>query len=49
MRLRWILFETMAGELFLRWLERRAGLAIVQADWLCMQQSGRPVTAKEPR
>jgi hypothetical protein len=39
--LRRFLFETRAGELFLAWLERRAGLAVVLADGLADEPSGR--------
>jgi hypothetical protein len=43
MLLRWLLFETKLGELFLTQLEKRAGLAIVQSEWLGAQPSGKPV------
>ena len=41
--LRWLLFETRAGELLLAFLERKAGLAVVQSDWLGDQLGGAPV------
>jgi len=44
MLLRWLLFETRAGELLLAFLEKTAGLAVVQADWLGAQPSGTPRT-----
>lgn len=34
MLLRWLLFETRAGELLLAPLEKGAGLALVRAEWL---------------
>jgi len=40
--LRWLLFETRLGELVLALLERQ-GLAVVCADWLGTQRSGKPV------
>ena len=42
MLVRWFLFETWFGELVLVFFERKAGLAVVQADWLAMQRSGKP-------
>ena len=42
MVLRWLLFETKPGEWLLFWLERKIGLAVVQADWLADQPSGKP-------
>jgi hypothetical protein len=42
MILRWLLFETRFGELLLVFLEQKAGLAIVQADWLAAQPAGKP-------
>jgi hypothetical protein len=39
--LRKLLFDTRLGERLLALLERKAGLAIVEADWL----AGRPSTA----
>lgn len=42
--LKWLLFETKLGELLLVCLERRVGLAVVQADWLSIQPSGEPRT-----
>lgn len=47
MILRWLLFETKMGGLLLAFLERRAGLAVVMADWLGDQRSGEPVAAGE--
>ena len=41
--LRWLLLETRAGELLLAILERKAGLAVVQSDWLGDQPSGAPI------
>ena len=41
--LRWLLLETKAGELLLAFLERKAGLAVVQSDWLGDQLSGAPI------
>ena len=35
--------ETRAGELLLALLEKRAGLAVVQSDWLGDQLSGAPI------
>ena len=43
MLLRRLLFETRLGESFLAFLEKKAGLAVVQADWLGAQPSGKPV------
>jgi hypothetical protein len=45
MLLRWLLFETKVGELLLALLEKRAGLAVVQAEWLGAQHSGTPQAA----
>jgi hypothetical protein len=42
MFVRWLLFETRVGELFLTILEHWAGLAVVQVDWLAVQCSGEP-------
>jgi hypothetical protein len=42
MLIRRLLFETKAGELLLAFLERTAGLAVVQADWLGAERSGMP-------
>ena len=41
--LRWLLLETRAGELLLAFLERKAGLAVVQSDWRGDQLSGAPL------
>lgn len=43
--LRRLLFETKVGELLLALLEKRAGLAVVQAEWLGAQPSGTPQVA----
>ena len=43
MLVRWLLFETWLGELLLTLLERRIGLAVVQADMLAAQRSGKPI------
>ena len=42
MLLRWLLFETTAGEMLLAFLESAAGLAVVNAEWLGTQSSGEP-------
>ena len=47
MLVKWLLFETWVGEFLLRFLERYAGLAVVQADWLAVQRSGEPKTLSE--
>ena len=47
MLVRWLLFHTKAGEALLILLERYAGLAVVQSDWLAMQRSGEPRVATE--
>jgi hypothetical protein len=46
MLLRRLLFETKAGERLLALLEKTTGLAIVQAEWLGAQPSGKPQTPK---
>ena len=46
MLLRWLLFESKAGELLLTLLEKTAGLAIVESSWLGNQTSGKPVTER---
>ncbi len=38
-----LLFETRLGELLLAFLERKVGLAVVNAEGLGQQISGRPV------
>ena len=43
--MRWFLFETKLGELMLVLLERCAGLAFVQAEWLGVQYCGEPRNA----
>lgn len=40
--IRKLLFETKLGEWLLAILERKAGLAIVEAEWLAEQPAGRP-------
>ena len=45
MVLRWFLFETRVGLFLLALLERKAGLAVVSAEWLGRQSIGWPVTA----
>jgi len=47
MIVRWFLFETRAGLWLLALLEQKAGLAVVNADWLGCQRSGRPVVADQ--
>ena len=42
MLVRWVLFGTKIGELLLTLLEQKAGLAVVQADWLAGCRSGKP-------
>jgi hypothetical protein len=46
MFVRWLLFETMLGELLLAVIERQ-GLAVVSVDWLAGQRSGQPAAARE--
>lgn len=46
MVLRWLLFETKPGNLLLALLEKTAGLAVVQAEWLADQPSGTPYAAR---
>ena len=45
MLVRWVLFRTKIGELLLTLLEQKAGLAVVQADWLAGRRSGKPTIA----
>ena len=45
--IRWLLFETRLGEALLVFLERYAGLALVQVNWLAEQRSGEPTAAPE--
>jgi len=45
MFLRWLLFETKVGEVLVCFLEKKAGLALVQAEWLGAQPSGMPRVA----
>ena len=45
--MRWVLFHTKIGKLLLSLLERHAGLALVQANWLSDQRSGEPKAAPE--
>jgi hypothetical protein len=47
MALRWLLFETRIGEMLLAFLERKAGLALVHAEWLALQSGGEPKAASE--
>jgi len=42
MVVKWFLFETRVGLFLLALLERKAGLAVVNADWLGRQSSGTP-------
>ena len=44
---KWFLFETRLGLFLLALLERKAGLAVVNADWLGRQPSGWPVVADQ--
>lgn len=43
MILRWMLFETTAGQLLLLLLEKWAGLAVVEAGWLGEQEAPWPL------
>ena len=43
----YVTFKTKMGERLLAFLERRAGLAIVRADWLGAQRSGEPAPPGE--
>jgi hypothetical protein len=47
MILKWLLFETKLGELLLTILERRVGLAVVDAEWLGLQRSDEPAAVTE--
>ena len=47
MVVKWFLFETRLGLFLLALLERKAGLAVVNAEWLGRQPSGWPVTADQ--
>jgi hypothetical protein len=49
MIIRWLLFKTKVGAVLLALLERRAGLAVVRADWLEAQYCGEPVGVKVMR
>ena len=40
MFVRWLLFNTKVGDLLLAFLERRIGLAVVDAKWLGVQRTG---------
>jgi hypothetical protein len=42
MVLKWLLFETKVGELLLAFVERRAGLAVVNSEWLAGQSYSEP-------
>lgn len=46
---KWFLFETKMGLLLLALLERKAGLAVVDADWLGKQPGGRQGIADRTR
>lgn len=48
MIVRRLLFETRVGEMFLTLLERRLGLAVIQAKGLAEEHAGQPVTVGEP-
>jgi hypothetical protein len=48
MFLTWLLFETRVGELFLVFLEKKVGLAVVDVDWLAVQRCGVPTALSEP-
>lgn len=43
----WFLFETKLGEMLLTLLESKFGFALVQAETLARQRSGRPVTVSD--
>ena len=47
MIVRRLLFETRVGEMFLAFLERRLGLAVIQAEELAGQCAGQPVAMSE--
>ena len=47
MLVRWFLFETRLGLFLLAVLERRAGLAVVNAEWLGRQASCWPTSTEE--
>ena len=47
MIVRWFLFHTKIGEALLTLLERHAGLAVVQNNWLAVRRSGEPKAATE--
>lgn len=49
MFVRWLLFETKLGLLFLALLERKVGLAVVDADWLGEQRCGLPPVMAEAK
>jgi hypothetical protein len=49
MILRWLLFETKLGALFLTLLEKKAGLALVSAEWLGAQIAGVPKVLQDER
>ena len=42
-----ILFETKLGEMLLVLLERKVGLAVVEAGWLAGQRSSEPKSVSE--
>jgi hypothetical protein len=47
MLVRRFLFQTKLGEMLLVFLERKIGLAIVEAGWLGAQRSGEPKAVRE--
>ena len=47
MIVKWFLFKTRLGLFLLSQLERKAGLAVVNAEWLGRQPSGWPVVADQ--
>jgi hypothetical protein len=44
---RWPLFETRVDELLRVFLERRLGPAVVRAEWLALQRSGKATAISE--
>ena len=47
MIVKWFLFETRLGLFLLAHLERKVGLAVVNAEWLGKQSSGMPKAVGE--
>jgi len=47
MIVKWFLFETKTGLWLLALLERKVGLAVVNAEWLGRQPGGWPVASAE--